>query len=133
MWVGGQHHAPAALPPQERPGTHCVGGWVGPRAGLDGCGKSSNTGIRSPELPARSESLYRLSYRGPYTKFIKKEKCILPDAQRPIFVVSKSKVSQFIYHTFSPQLLPISAMSPQCAVQTVQQYYNNGANFAYLW
>jgi hypothetical protein len=24
----------------KRPGTHCTGGWVGPRAGLDGCGKS---------------------------------------------------------------------------------------------
>jgi hypothetical protein len=25
-----------ALPPRERtPGTHCTGGWVGPRAGLD--------------------------------------------------------------------------------------------------
>jgi hypothetical protein len=41
MGVGGQRHAPAALPPPpDRPGTHCVGGWVGPRAGLDGCGKS---------------------------------------------------------------------------------------------
>jgi hypothetical protein len=39
MEVGGQRHAPAALP-QERPGTHCTGGWLGPRAGLDGCGKS---------------------------------------------------------------------------------------------
>jgi hypothetical protein len=39
MGVGGQRHAPAALPPRERPGTHCIGGWVGPRAGLDGCGK----------------------------------------------------------------------------------------------
>ena len=28
------------LYPQERPGTHCIGGWVGPRAGLDWCGKS---------------------------------------------------------------------------------------------
>jgi hypothetical protein len=35
----GQRHAPSALP-QERPGTHCIGGWVGPRAGLDTCGKS---------------------------------------------------------------------------------------------
>jgi len=26
--------------PGERPGTHCTGGWVGPRAGLDRCGKS---------------------------------------------------------------------------------------------
>ena len=40
MGVGGQLHAPAALPPGKRPGTHCIGGWVGPRAGLDECGKS---------------------------------------------------------------------------------------------
>jgi len=26
------------LYPRERPGTHCVGGWVGPRARLDECG-----------------------------------------------------------------------------------------------
>ena len=31
---------PRPLHPRERPGTHCIGGWVGPRAGLDGCGKS---------------------------------------------------------------------------------------------
>ena len=31
----GQHHAPAALPPGMNPGTHCTGGWVGARAGLD--------------------------------------------------------------------------------------------------
>ena len=36
---GGQLHAPAALPPGKLPVTHCIGGWVGPRAGLDGCGK----------------------------------------------------------------------------------------------
>ena len=38
--VGGQRHGPAALPPEKKPHTHCIGGWVGPRAGLDGCGKS---------------------------------------------------------------------------------------------
>jgi hypothetical protein len=37
MGVGGQIHAPAALPPGKRPVTHCTGGWVGPRADLDGC------------------------------------------------------------------------------------------------
>ena len=36
MAVGGQHHAPAVLPPEKSPGTYCTGGWVGPRAGLDG-------------------------------------------------------------------------------------------------
>jgi hypothetical protein len=37
---------------------------VGPGAGLDRCGKARPTGIRSPDLPARSESLYRLRYPG---------------------------------------------------------------------
>jgi len=40
MNVVGQGQAPAAVYPRERPGTHCMGGWVGPRAGLDGFGKS---------------------------------------------------------------------------------------------
>jgi len=31
---------PQPLYPRERPGTNCAGGWVGPRAGLNGCGKS---------------------------------------------------------------------------------------------
>ena len=40
---------------------------MGHRAGLDGSGKSRPppTGIRSPDRPPRSESLYRLSYPGP--------------------------------------------------------------------
>jgi hypothetical protein len=37
---------------------------VGPGARLDRCRKSGPTGIRSPDLPARSESLYRLRYPG---------------------------------------------------------------------
>jgi hypothetical protein len=45
---GGQRHAPAALPPGKKSGTHCTAGWVDPRAILDGCGKSFPTGIRSP-------------------------------------------------------------------------------------
>jgi len=39
MGVGDKRHAPAALP-RERYCAHCIGGWVGLRAGLDGCGKS---------------------------------------------------------------------------------------------
>ena len=35
-----------ALPGSFTPRTHCIGGWMGPRAGLDGCGKSpSPTGF----------------------------------------------------------------------------------------
>jgi hypothetical protein len=37
MGVSGQYHAPAALYPRGKdpPGTHCTGGWVGHRVGLD--------------------------------------------------------------------------------------------------
>jgi hypothetical protein len=59
---------PRPLYPRERPGTHCTGGWVGPRAGLDVCEKFVPTEIRSPDRPARSQSLYRLSYPGPFGK-----------------------------------------------------------------
>jgi hypothetical protein len=49
-WV--VNDTPRPLYPRERPGTHCTGGWVGPRAGLDGNGKSPSTGIRSPDRSA---------------------------------------------------------------------------------
>jgi len=56
--VGCKRYPPASLTPQK---TYCIGGLVGPRAGLDGCVKfSSTTGIRSPDRPARGEVLYRL-------------------------------------------------------------------------
>jgi hypothetical protein len=65
MGVSGQRHAPAALYHGERsPDTHCTGGWVGLRAGLDTevTGKSSLPlpGIepRSPGRPVRSQTLY---------------------------------------------------------------------------
>ena len=60
--VAGQRHSSAALPPREGPGTHCIGGWVG----MDDCRKYlAHTGTRSPDHPARSEPLYRLSHPGP--------------------------------------------------------------------
>jgi hypothetical protein len=55
---------PRLIFPQEGPGTHCIGGWVGPRAVLEGCRKSTPTGIQSPDRPALSDPLYRLSYPG---------------------------------------------------------------------
>ena len=40
MGLVGQRHAPVTLPPGKRCVTHCIGGWVSPKPGLDGCGKS---------------------------------------------------------------------------------------------
>jgi hypothetical protein len=62
--VGGQHHAPAALPlgKTRYPLYRRLGG---PQ---DRSGRvrkiSPPTGIRSPDRPVRSQSLYRLSYPG---------------------------------------------------------------------
>jgi len=61
---GRQRHVPAALPLGERPGTHCTGGWVVPRAGLDRCGKSRPHRDSIPRPTVRSESPYRLRYPG---------------------------------------------------------------------
>jgi hypothetical protein len=55
---------PRPLYPREKSGTHRLGGWVGPRTGLEGVENLAPTGVRSPDLPARSKSLYRLSYPG---------------------------------------------------------------------
>ena len=46
---------PRPLYPRERSGTHCLGGWVGPRAGLDRCGKSHphRDSIPGPFSPQR--------------------------------------------------------------------------------
>jgi hypothetical protein len=38
--VGGHFQTPAALFPKKRSGTHFTGGWVRPRATLEGCEKS---------------------------------------------------------------------------------------------
>ena len=64
MGVGGQHHASAVLPPRKTryPLYRRLGGLQG-RSGRV-WKISSPTGIRLPDRPASSESLYRLSYRG---------------------------------------------------------------------
>ena len=64
MGVGGQHHAPGRF----TPGKDLVpivqeAGWA-PGQGWTGAENLAPTGIRSPDRPARSESLYRLSYPG---------------------------------------------------------------------
>ena len=70
MWVRGKRDFPAVLPPGKRPGTHCTGDWLGLGACMDGCKNLAPTGIRPSDRPARSETLYRLSYPGPQLGWI---------------------------------------------------------------
>jgi hypothetical protein len=54
MEVGGELHAQAALPAVERaPGTHWIGGWVGPRAGLDAVAKRKFRAPVENRIPLR--------------------------------------------------------------------------------
>jgi hypothetical protein len=69
--VSSQSHAPTALNLGERThGTHCTGGWVGPKADLDREAKGKRHSLlpgiepRSPGRPVRSQTLYSLSYPG---------------------------------------------------------------------
>jgi hypothetical protein len=51
------------LYPQGRTGFHCIGGWVGSRAGVDGCANSRlQPGFDPTGRPDGSESLYRQRY-----------------------------------------------------------------------
>jgi hypothetical protein len=59
LGMGGKCHSPAALPLGKRSNTHCTGGLLGPRAGLNGCDENLGpTGIRSLGRPTCSKSLY---------------------------------------------------------------------------
>jgi hypothetical protein len=71
---GGEWSAsrPGRFTPGETPsGTHWIGGWMDPRAGLEDVEKRKFLILPGVELrplgrPARSQSLYRLRYLGSY-------------------------------------------------------------------
>jgi hypothetical protein len=73
VWGEWSASRPGRFTPGERvPGTHWIGGWVGPKAGLEDMEKWKflpQPGLELQPLgyPARSQSLYRLRYPGPAT------------------------------------------------------------------
>ena len=72
--------------PRELSVAQCIGLWLCPRVGLDGCGKSRHpSGIRTSDRPACSESLYRLSYRASQRRIY----CVRNDISLPAM--------QFVY------------------------------------
>ena len=65
--MSGQLPTPTRFNPEKETQCLILGGWVGPRDGLENL---APTGIRSPDHPARSESLYRLRYPLLYITFL---------------------------------------------------------------
>jgi hypothetical protein len=65
MEVGGHRQASAPLLTEKILGTHCTGGWVGARAGLDGCRKSRPLpGFNPQTAQPVAGPTYRLRYLG---------------------------------------------------------------------
>jgi len=50
---GCQGHVAATLPPGKRPGTLCIGSWMGLRSGLEWCGKSRHHRDSNQDRPVR--------------------------------------------------------------------------------
>jgi hypothetical protein len=101
--VRGQRHAPAALYPGKDPVPIVQkAGWV-PGPVWTGAENLASTGIRSPDRPARSQSLYRLSYpapiNSPLIEILSFQYCIwvcLPNTATAVYDVD-SVWSSFFY------------------------------------
>jgi hypothetical protein len=67
--MGGQLHAPVVLPPGKRSGTHCTGGWVGPKAGLDRYVQPVASSYTDYAIPAHIKYMYLpFIYQRHYTR-----------------------------------------------------------------
>jgi hypothetical protein len=64
MGVRVKRHAPAVLPPGKRLVTYFQEAGWDPRPVWTGVENFAPNGIRSPDRPTRSESLYRVGYPG---------------------------------------------------------------------
>jgi hypothetical protein len=96
-WVVSVTSRPHFSPGVRTPGTHCTGGWVGPRAGLDTMARgkilSPLSGIepRSPGRPALSQTQYWVSYPGSqsqsvvFTNHGKATVCCFPPFPHPFW------------------------------------------------
>ena len=121
----GQQHSPAALYLRDRPGTHCTGGWVGPRAGLDGRKISPPTGIRSLTVQPAAQSLYRLSY---------------PDHEATINVekwkgLTLNRFTAHMSATKNAYRILIEVSGEHCGKQEISgwRYWSNVSSVGVLW
>jgi hypothetical protein len=106
-WVVSVTPRPRFSPGERTPGTHCTGGWVGPRAGLD-------TEVRGKILcpcrgsnrdrPARSQTLYCLSY----------------------------PVSPFLFTTHFNIIIRSTARSSNCSSSFILTFYEHCSSFLHV-
>lgn len=96
---------------------------MGLRTTLDGYGNFASTVIRSPDRPARSESLYLLLYPGPqdYPDIIIIFIITIHDSH--LSLLSKTAVDNFVFH-FLQHLLFIFFLSTGCNGKRILPFRN---------
>ena len=77
--------------PRERPGAHCTGGWVGPRAGLERCGKSRPHGDSIPEPSSPQPVALPTTLPGPLGEYSQEKNYLIFSA----LLLSKSTYALF--------------------------------------
>jgi len=114
-WVVNATPQPLYL--RERPGTHCIGRWMGPRTGLDGCGKSllHRNSIRGPSSPCGVA--IRTELPGPPTLVYSDAKYSVPlTTLQPISVETRTPTHRNLMDSGvtapSPLLSPSSILPP---------------------
>ena len=82
---------PRPIYPWEKSGTHCIGGWVGLRASLDGCGKSR---LPRDSIPGPSSLWLVAIPTEPFRPKLRLDQCEFKEDKntRPIPVASRSKL-----------------------------------------
>jgi hypothetical protein len=113
MRVGGKLHALAALPSGKRPVTHCIGVWVGPRAGLDGCG------ISRPHRDIGTHIVY-VSIERTYTLFLLECGCF-----RCRCVVVTYVYNEWVERSINPQVGNLSFLVILNFGLHLRLYYNS--------
>ena len=143
--MGGQRHAPAILSPGKRPGTHCKGGWLGPRANLDGCGKSRPaSGFDPPTFQHVANrctdwAIATPKFRGSrflnVGSFYQPTRRLIPDAVLILIILQHSTSSScgtFPTITASAQISVSSLKQPHCIMPTatVHLHHTNTYNYS---
>jgi hypothetical protein len=91
---------PGSFTPVKRLAAHCTGGWVGPQAHLEGCGKFRlPTQIRCPDRPTRNESLHRLMYSGSHNNITALRK-LISRVYNLFFAPKLIDLTDLIYYAF---------------------------------
>jgi hypothetical protein len=115
-----QRHAPSALYPQKRPGTHCTGGWVGHRTGMDRYGKSRPP----PGFDPRTVHTVASRYNG-YAIRPTMVKVTIRILQRDTNLL-KFTSFLFLYVHFEQKISPTTGLDPR-TVHPVASRYNGYA------